>query len=506
MVYVKIVIGSLIWGVILWGIGDYLLEKDRERICSSEIRKETPELVVVKENCLATAEVYAFNEEYGTASWYYLLAGDLDKNINEIEEKISENFYMNIGHTYVLKNNLEKAEKIYRDFIFSNSGGYGYRDVDVMMKEDYIILSHIYPDEKEQLDKGLKLWKRLYTPVGKMVDLLTKYEKVEYDDNTTEAIALLKELVVYAEAYKDEEQVEYVKWVEALAELYYEEDKYEEAILYYKKAAMLYEKDESQRLAYADSLFWIAKSYYYLLEYKESIRYYKKSLPMYVEAETNSSYNIGYVYHNIGNSYRDEYSEKSQLEALKYYKKSIEHKEYHNPKEFDSIARSYNSLGDLYNDMNQYDKAKKAYENAIALEKKMLNEKDEEEIEETVNELDDLELYYENLSENYRALNEMNVSVEVQDEYLDFIEKNYGDYELTLARSYGNVANYFKYKDNFLSLKYYKKSLALLDEKRSNAILEKKNALSRRIVEQIVDLCREVEDDNSLAVECETMT
>jgi len=498
MVYVKIVIGSLIWGVILWNIGDYIFEQDRERTCTSEVRKSTADKSVVKENCLATAESYFEKEEYGSASWYYLLAGDVDKNINEIEGKISDDFYINIGHSYVLKNDFEKAGKIYADFIFADSGGYLYTNVNDVIKEDYQALNNIYPKDKERLEKGLKLWEKVYAPVGKMVNAYESYEKAESDDNSTGAIAFLKEAIEQAETYKYEEHVEYAKWIESLAELYYDEEEYKEAITYYTKVARLYENDKEKQLSYADSLFWIAKSHYYLAEYENAINYYKKTLPLYVEAETNSSYNIGYVYHNIGNSYSEEENQTLQLEAVKYYQKSIEHKKLYNAEEFDSLARSYNNMGDVYYKVKKYNEAKEAHEKAIELEKKMFNEeeKDEDEIEETLSELDTLASYHQNLSDTYRELNDMNASVQVQDDYLSFIEKNYGDYKLTLAESYETVASYFQNRERDLSFEYYQKGLDVLDKNGTEELLDEKKDLTKNIVGEMLYVCEEISYDD----------
>ena len=228
MVYVKIVIASLIWASIFYYGGSNWFEKKREDICTSEVEKSEPDLNVVKENCLQTADLYVKKEEYGSASWFYLLGGAVDKNLNEIESNITDDFYMNIGHSYLLKGDYEKAREIYAKYPWSDGEEFQYADDTI--QPDFEILPKLYKDKKENIAKGLAMWNEIYEPIGKIVDESNAYSVAVDEENTTAQIDHLKKYLEYAEPFKDKESIEYVFYQETLEELTSAKSKNEQSI------------------------------------------------------------------------------------------------------------------------------------------------------------------------------------------------------------------------------------------------------------------------------------
>jgi len=51
----------------------YAKVPEARKLCNAEVKKEKPNMQVVKEQCGEIAEYYENEKKYGSASWYYLL-------------------------------------------------------------------------------------------------------------------------------------------------------------------------------------------------------------------------------------------------------------------------------------------------------------------------------------------------------------------------------------------------------------------------------------------------
>ena len=107
----------------LVAVAVYAKVPEAQKLCNAEIKKDKPNMQVVKKECIETAKYYENKKEYGSASWYYLLGGDYDRNINIIKTKLkTESFSIaKIAHSYVLKGDLENAKKLYIEFLKNHS-------------------------------------------------------------------------------------------------------------------------------------------------------------------------------------------------------------------------------------------------------------------------------------------------------------------------------------------------------------------------------------------------
>lgn len=392
MTYFKIIIGFLIWGLLFWFVGGSWLDWRREDICSSEVRKETPDLELVKKRCIQTAENHMENENYGSAAWFYLLGGDLDKNLNEVEAKIDDDFYMNIGHTYVLKGEFEKARKIYEDYIWYE--GWDYTQSDEYMQEDYKILPHLYADKKENLAKGLALWNEVYAPIKKIVTAYNNYEVAEEEGNEKDAIKYLKQTLEYSFDYKEKEALKYWEHVESLAYLYKDGGQEEKAIEYYKKLETVYLEESEKAYEYKSVLSYIAQLYTDISKHDQ---------------------------------------------ALVYYNKMLDYKKKMDPDNNSSLAITYKDMGDVYIALKKPKKALLMYEKSIALQHAYLKSSDFYSLNTA---LETLEWYYAALSDVYLEMENNQTALSTRKQYVTFLEEHYeGDYK-PLATAYYNLAEY----------------------------------------------------------------
>jgi len=69
----------------LVGMTVYGKVPEAQKLCDAEVKKEKPNMQVVKEQCSEIAEFYENEKRYDSASLYYLLSGNNDKNIKIIK-------------------------------------------------------------------------------------------------------------------------------------------------------------------------------------------------------------------------------------------------------------------------------------------------------------------------------------------------------------------------------------------------------------------------------------
>ena len=385
--------GFLVWSVLFWFVGGSWLDVKRQEVCSSEVRQEHPDLELVKKHCIQTADHFMEQGYYGSAAWFYLLGGDVDKNLNEVEAKIDDGFYMNIGHSYVLKGEFEKAREIYEAYIWYEEEYYDQSDE--AMQNDFKILPRLYADKKENLAKGLALWNEIYKPIEKIVTAYKNYERAEEEGSSSDAIRYLEQTLEYSADYKDREVLEYWMRVEMLAELYWNENKTEKAIEYYKKIEEVYLKDEEKAYEYQEILLSLAK--------------------------------LNREISNDG-------------EALLYYNKVLVHKEQSDFDNNASLAVTYKDIGDVYSALKKPKRAIESYKKSIELQHHYLEDPD---IYSLNGALEELEGYYTTLSNLYLEIGDTKQALSTREAYVSFLERAYeGDYK-PLAIAHYNMASYF---------------------------------------------------------------
>ncbi|RTZ68972.1 MAG: hypothetical protein DSZ21_00740 [Tenericutes bacterium] len=177
--------------------GNYSYAKEANVIeqCEQEIAKKALDIPFIKKVCLQAAKQEEANKQYGNASWYYLLAGELDYLIKEmpqyINPKTSTAIYANLAHAYVLKDQPKKAKEMY--WVFLTLGGqnilsgftsedyaklkkendsFKYKSIgdiktilqlgitDNPTQNDYQLLNKRYPLNNKSLKKGLQYWEQ----------------------------------------------------------------------------------------------------------------------------------------------------------------------------------------------------------------------------------------------------------------------------------------------------------------------------------------------------------
>ncbi len=438
MRYIKIILGLLVWAVLFFYVASNWLDIKRENACIEEVQNEEPNMKIVKQRCLETAEVYMENESYGSAAWFYLLGGNLDKNLNEVESKITDDFYMNIGHTYVLKGEFEKAKKIYSDYPWKGGGFFLYADEG--MQGDYEILPRLYKEKKENLAKGLTLWNEIYAPLKKIVKAHNAYQMAQDVGNSEDEVEALKAYLEYSIPFKNQQDIEFLDKKKKLAELYYYASNENASIEVYKELADSYEKNDTKQYEYIETLLTIARTYVYLDEYNTTIAYYEKILPLLQDSNNTNLATVDFIYDEIGESYSQmgiENNLSAYDNALSSYQKSLVYREEHNPLNYADLSKSHSNIANIYYYKKDYDLSIKSLEKAIKLKREELINSENYYRDDI---LDGLKALYDDLSTNYYALDENQTARDTTKKYIEFLEYEYGKHYSHLATVYADFA------------------------------------------------------------------
>jgi tetratricopeptide (TPR) repeat protein len=458
MAYVKIILGLLVWGVLFFYGGSTWIDSKREQTCTSEINKDEPNLEVVKERCLQTAEHYMENEDYGSASWFYLLAGEYEKNVDEVEAKITDDFYMNIGHSYMLKGDYEKAKEIYTKYPWATNEDFHYSDETI--QPDFVILPKLYKEKKENIDKGLVIWNEIYEPIGKIVKASNAYALAKEEENNAKQLEHLKEYIEYAIPFKDKKSIDYMKKKKELAELYSYEGMEAESIDMYKEIVSTYETNRSKKFDQIDTILTIAGKYLFIADYNLSLDYYKKALTLSLDSNNtdNLPLNVDVIYRNIADTYKKMNKNK---EALDYQAKSLKYIEEHDVKNYESLSLVYSNMAEIYYLQKDYNLSIESYTKSIELKKEELKSSEDYYRSYVFSGLQEL---HSNLAKNYTALNMSKKAQEIKEEYISFLEYEYEThYKLIaiandeLAKSEANAS--MSLARELKAIKYIKRSV-----------------------------------------------
>jgi tetratricopeptide (TPR) repeat protein len=372
MAYVKIVFGLLMWGALLFYFGGDWLDNRREETCLSEVEQEKPALDVVKRRCLETAELYNQREAYGSAAWFYLLGGDVEKNIEELEPKIDNDFYMNIGHSYLLKGNFEKAKAIYEDYPWE--GGQNYLYADSGMRHDFEILPRLYQKEEElkNLKRGVALWNEIYAPLEKVIESYNAYTLAGEKYETMNEIHHLKSYLTHAIPYRDREQIEYLEHQKKLAQLYFANERNLEAVKVYKEIEKVYENNDTDKYNLLDTLMSIANYYEAVPDYNSSLLYAEKFLKVSMESNNSDNYTPEVAHNMIGSIFINMNTDSNislYEKALFHYQKKLAYVEKYKKDKQELLFESYVDVAKVEQKLKQFNEAEKHLKKAIVLKK-----------------------------------------------------------------------------------------------------------------------------------------
>ena len=462
-------------------------ENDFGELCDNEVLKEQISKKVLLKYCKKAREFAIQSNNSDDVSWYNLITANFDKNINLFKEyQKSLIVYTNLGHSYILKNNIEKAKTAYENVLKWHT------DIDEPIQSDYKLLFKLYPQKQEVLKQGLVLWNRLYKPFIPINKLYEEYEKAEENQQHQLATQKLLKVITMKNQTIVKDHLAMMMDYYNLAMLYESRQQYSKAITNYKKSLEIAQKSldknnivigniyNSLGFVCTDSKYYteaeayylqglaiyrkffneddieiatfynnIATLYKYTQQYKKSIDYYQKAIT--IEEKQNDE-SITATYDNIGLLYQ---AKKEYKTALKYYNKSLKLKENSKNRDPLDIATSYGILGAFYRERQEYSLALEYYNKALDIQKKELGEENSD----TAESYHNLGTVYEELRDYQRALSNYKTALSIDEKVLD---KNHMNIAITcnqIASIYNELENYKEAYKYILRALKIKKSL-----------------------------------------------
>jgi len=420
------------------------------KICNKEIKKKQPNNKRLQAYCTQAGEYYQNKNNTLAASWYYLLGGRNDKNINEIQKNIANrSTYYNVGHcsiahSYVLEGAYNKAKGLYDIFLKKSSVPWA----DQMVQSNYKLLNKIYPEKKENLRKGLKLWNKLYAPLSSTNNLYINFLKVKKAKKYKEAIRYLTQIVALQKKYQKAESNSMRNNLYRLGTLYNTDRQYRKSLETLQEVEKIYQKTSTNNKNYSDLLVWIANDYEKLYQYDNAIRYREESLKIKTKILGEDHISLSNGYAHLGRLY---FKTASYPNALKLYQKAIAIIKKSNNKDDIKTAENYNSIGLIYKRMGNYQEALKYYRKALTIIKKIAGNKDIN----TAIGYNNLAMLYEQTGEYFEALKYGKKALAIKEKILNIKDPS-------LHTAYSNLGTLYKALGEYRkSLKYYTKALTI---------------------------------------------
>jgi len=471
----------LVLVLILLFLGSTVIHCNEQTLCDLEIKKENPDKIILEKECEALAKEYEKNKKYGFASWYYVLAYKNDYNIKHLANK--PGIELNIAHSYVLLEKLEKAKELYEIFLAT----YMVPMADISMHEDYTLLNKLYPNSKKSLANSMAFWNEIYKPLLPVNVLDKKYKKAKEENRHSDEIIYLNEIIELQKKYQNKDNIHIYNNMIWLSAAYYHNKEYKKSIellhdIENKKIEDIY------RLYF---LYYMANNYVGLKEYENAFSYYMKTLDMQKKQTDKNDMFLSKVYKELGalsglmekNNEAIEYLNKAlkiqrkiknedastaiiynhigdllrvrgdELEAYSYYEKSLDISKRVLGKNNVATADRYSKAGILYKQMGDNKKSLKYFEKALAI-REQLKLKDAS----IATNYSDIGVLHDVMKDYERAHVYHTRSLSIRENILG---KKHPD----TATSYNNIGSVYQDEENYsTALDYYEKSLQTRQE------------------------------------------
>ena len=212
-------------------------------------------------------------------------------------------------------NNLNEAESLYKSFLRNSSIDGADRNI----KKDYKLLFKLYPNKKENLQKGLEIWNKIYKPLKKLDSLNSKWRGASRNE---EKLIYILNAIEIIETHLGAEHKEIISWYTVAGNIYKDMKNYKKQIFYLKKILKYNEKQVNI----------IIEKFYYNKKFDRQILSIKKDL-------ADDYQIIGRLYRSIDNN----------EEALKYFKKALPiYEQVYTKEDRLDIQNFYGTLSILY--------------------------------------------------------------------------------------------------------------------------------------------------------------
>ena len=395
-----------------------------EEACSKEVEEKVLNTSNIESYCLKAADEKMKEENYDDASWYYLLSGKYEENINKVLKHVSIDneisAFGNIAHSYVLLGEFEKAQEMYAKYLSV------YERINAPTQEDYALMQRLYLDKKENLAKGLKGFNALYKPLLASDSNYALFEKYSDEHNSPEALkALLKVNEVYLKALSPDHPGILYNY-KKIAQLYLDLSDFPSALHYLTLAQKAYESKYGTDHIELGSVYMNFGAYYLQTgQYDKALEYLNKAVAIEEKYLDKTDETLASTYATLAAVY-DKLGDYKQAIALNL--KALKIRLLYDKESYD-VGTVYNNLGVVYSNNEEYDKAIYYLDKSVAIYEKVLGAYH---VSNALN--------YANLGDITRKIGMYDKSLAYYKRAIEINEKNYGSNHVETARSYNGIA------------------------------------------------------------------
>jgi CHAT domain-containing protein len=415
---------------------------EAKKLCDNEIKKDKPNLEVVKTQCLKTAKFYEEQKSYVNASWYYLVAKENHYNIKKLAKKAKRSnnsiFYANIGHSCVLEKKLSFTKIFYKYFLMHSDVPWANK----VIQDDYKLLFKLYPNKKAELTESLNIWNNLYKPLLPINELYPKYKKAlhekKYEDAILNLSMIIKIQVNSKLQIKKFQLKNYIKLGKTLSSA----GSYQEAVDIFLRIKKQYENNNYNT---TELKLLIAQN-------NENIQYRNYHKKVHTSTMISEKDLIGIGISDIFAKLA--IASGNYTEAMTHYKNSLKMREEKVGENHILTSTSYNDIGSVYQLTGKYKKSLLFLNKSLKIREKVLG-KNHSDTAVTYNNLGLLNI---SIKKYKTALNFLNKSLKIR-------EKVLGKENIITSNSYNNIGLVYYLMRNYdKALKYYKKSLKIREK------------------------------------------
>ncbi|CAF1323118.1 unnamed protein product [Adineta ricciae] len=237
-----------------------------------------------------------------------------------------------------------------------------------------------------------------------------------------------------------------------LGRVRYEQGLFQEAITFYAKSLVLFEKSfPVNHPNIATSYSNIGLVYNSMGDYRKALEYYEKTLSIKQHSLPANHPDLATSYSNIGSVYD---SMGDYRKALEYYEKTLSIELQSLPANHPGIATSYNNIGSVYDSMGDYRKALEYYEKALSIKQHSLPANHS-----------GIATSYNNIGLAYNSMGHYPEALEYYEKALSILQQSLPANHPDLATSYNNIGSvYDSMGDYRKALEYYEKALSILQQ------------------------------------------
>ena len=439
----------------------------RIELCSQLLHSKSINQKEVFSVCGNVAKYEEKNKNFNSASWYYLVSGEFQHNVDVIQPLSDANYsYSNFAYSYaLLDKNLDETKSLLIKFLRESP----VESSDRTFRSDYDVLRNLYPKKRKTLKEVSQIWDELVKLIKPIKEVEKQYRAILGKADISKAISLLKEKLNLEINVLNENNPSLINTRLSLANAYTQNSQYNKSleVLSILKDDNNYSLGES--VTKAKVIQQEALNYQFLGEIDKAKLLFNQAVTISENKLESLSIELASLYKNIARFY-DQVND--TVNALIYYDKLLQVYKNAGFSNKLSILPLQDKLAFLYASIGNHPKAIELYTSSLNNKENNLGK----ESLKTADSIDNLANEYQKIGSDKKVLQLFTRALKIREMHL-----KKGDQDL--VKSLVNIANAYAESNPQNSINYYRKAYNLNKAKlgdRHKETVELSNKLAKQ--------------------------